>query len=657
MKLETVTITNFRCFGSSGTEVALESDLTTFVGNNGSGKTAVLTALAKMFGISQGQRAVRKQDFHVSPESDSVESGATLLIDCVLGFPELDDENDDDDANDAVPDLFHHMSATGDGEPLKVRMRLQATWSDDGTPEGTVDEEIKWIPSLGEFDWEECRKVQPVERGFIQLIYVPASRNAADQVAALLKGRLWRAALWSDDLAKTAEVGADDVQTQFDSEEPAKFITERLEKRWQEVHQADTDTKPSMRLIDSGLEELVKKAEFVFYPDEAKQVRRLEDLSDGQRSLFHIALTAATLEIERDALALSADASVFDQDKLRRTHLTILAIEEPENSLSPFFLSRIMKQAREMGEMETAQVIVSSHSASILARVEADEIRYCRLDTETRNSTVKRLTLPDSSTEAGKYVRLAVRAYPELYFARFVILAEGDSESIMIPLVADAMGVPLDRSFVPIVPLGGRFVAHFWRLLNDLDLPHATLLDLDLGRAHGGAKAIAAIVKELKSVGRTMANNKLVKDGTIQLDEIDEIDDEELLSSDQSHPWLTALRREGVFFSSPIDLDFGMLISFPKAYMVKRPGGKGPHTSAKAVEGKKATTLKTGGNPALYPANYDTEFTWYPYLFLSGSKPDAHLAARSEITDADLAKDAPEELRKLIKRVSTKIGL
>jgi putative ATP-dependent endonuclease of OLD family len=32
----------------------------------------------------------------------------------------------------------------------------------------------------------------------------------------------------------------------------------------------------------------------------------------------------------------------FDHDKLRRTSLTFLAVEEPENSLSPFFLSRIV---------------------------------------------------------------------------------------------------------------------------------------------------------------------------------------------------------------------------------------------------------------------------------------------------------------------------
>ncbi len=103
--------------------------------------------------------------------------------------------------------------------------------------------------------------------------------------------------------------------------------------------------------METKFEELVRRAEFAFSPDEAGQERALADLSDGQRSLFHIALTAATLEVEQDAFAQPAHESCFDQEKLRRTSLTFLAIEEPENSLSPFFLSRIVAQAREIGTL------------------------------------------------------------------------------------------------------------------------------------------------------------------------------------------------------------------------------------------------------------------------------------------------------------------
>src|SRR5690606_13003882 len=123
---------------------------------------------------------------------------------------------------------------------------------------------------------------------------------------------------------------------------------------------------------------------------------------------------AATLETEREAFSVPATESVFEQDKLRRVHLTILAIEEPENSLSPFFLSRVVKQAREIGSLPSAQVLVSSHSPAIVSRIETEEVRYLGMGRTARCSSVRELTLPDDDNEASVYVRLAVKAYPEL---------------------------------------------------------------------------------------------------------------------------------------------------------------------------------------------------------------------------------------------------
>ena len=657
MKIETLTIRNFRCFGPGPETLSLETGVTAMVGGNGAGKTAALQALARLFGVSSSQRQVQRRDFHLRPGETELVSGATLSVECVLSFPELDGL-EEDAAADVVPDFFNHMAATGPGEPLKARIRLQATWTDDGTPDGTVEEDIRWISTLGDaYDWDGCQKVAAVDRGTIQLVYVPATRNPADRVTDLLRGRLWRAAKWSDRLSKTTERGAKLIQKRFEREAPAEFIVERLTKRWQQVHEADTDTTPVLRLVESRLEELVRHVEFVFHPDEAGRERVLADLSDGQRSLFHIALTAATLETEGDALRLAEADSPFDQDKLRRAHLTILAIEEPENSLSPFFLSRIMNQARDIGALNSAQVLISSHSASILSRIEPDEVRYFRLDTDIRSSSVKSLTLPGDATEAGKYVRLAVRAYPELYFARFVILGEGDSERIVLPLLAEAMGVPLDPSFVPVVPLGGRHAEHFWRLLDALQIPHATLLDLDLGRAHGGASTIRAIVESLAEFGNDLSSNFNVIMGEVDLADLPALSNEEMTDGFGDNKWMQALKNEGIFFSDPLDLDFAMLAAFPDAYKALDAGAHGPDDSEEALERKRAATLKKGGNADLYDADWDDCFIWYPYLFLTRSKPEAHLAALNRIPAADLAANAPAELRALIEHVKTKLGL
>ena len=198
MKIEKIILKNFRCFGPEPTEIDLEAGVTALVGGNGAGKTALLLALARLFGVTSGQRSVRLRDFHLLPEQHELSDESTLYLECILGFPELAGSGA---GGGAVPDFFEHMAASAPGAPLKARLRLQATWTDDSTPEGSIQEDIRWITTLGEeFEWDSCHRVSAIDRAAIQLIYVPAARNASERVTELLKGRLWQAARWSDRL-------------------------------------------------------------------------------------------------------------------------------------------------------------------------------------------------------------------------------------------------------------------------------------------------------------------------------------------------------------------------------------------------------------------------------------------------------------------------
>ncbi|MGY4173476.1 ATP-dependent nuclease [Bradyrhizobium sp. USDA 4529] len=179
-------------------------------------------------------------------------------------------------------------------------------------------------------------------------------------------------------------------------------------------------------------------------------------------------------------------AAAARSDDLRIPALSVFAIEEPENHLSPYYLARIVRQVRSIVGGDTAQALLTSHAPAVLSRVEPPEVRYCRCYDSTRETHVTAIELPKDDEEAGKFVRGAMLAFPELYFARFVILVEGDSERVVLPRLAQAEGLLVDPSFVAIVPLGGRHVQYFWTLLEDLSIPYATLLDLDVGRKGGG---------------------------------------------------------------------------------------------------------------------------------------------------------------------------
>jgi hypothetical protein len=67
-----------------------------------------------------------------------------LALEAILAFPEL---AEDDADHDAVPEFFQQMAADEAGV-LKCRLRLEATWTNDGSVEGAVDNHVSRHPHL-----------------------------------------------------------------------------------------------------------------------------------------------------------------------------------------------------------------------------------------------------------------------------------------------------------------------------------------------------------------------------------------------------------------------------------------------------------------------------------------------------------------------------
>jgi len=64
MRIESVTISGFRSFGAKPVAVAFAGDVTAVIGPNASGKTALLQAIGKLFGVTRAQRTINRSDFH-----------------------------------------------------------------------------------------------------------------------------------------------------------------------------------------------------------------------------------------------------------------------------------------------------------------------------------------------------------------------------------------------------------------------------------------------------------------------------------------------------------------------------------------------------------------------------------------------------------------
>lgn len=636
MKIRQIRLKNFQSFGSVPTTIDLE-ELTYVLGPNGSGKTAVLEALSRLFSPLAAQRNVRVEDFHVPVDRSASEVHAeqpVLWLEVDIEFPEAGD----DGQHASIPPSFSHMALeTPDGAPC-IRVRLTAVIAADGE----IDETIEYVLQADEEGEPTSRaEMSRYDRGHIEVHYLPARRDPADHISyttASLVGRTLRAADWSPEREALTDLMTDITDVLVDNVAVAT-IGDQLAEEWSGLHSGAFFKDPSIAFGRGELEGVLRQLTVTFSPSHEGTPLPFERLSDGHKSLLYISLVLAWQALARRVL--NGKDTSLDPDRLRPPVHTVIALEEPENSLAPQYLGRVIRQLRGACEQGDVQALIATHAPTLLRRVHPESICFLRLNAD-RETTVHRIVLPDDDEVAAKYVREAVQAYPELYFSRLVVLGEGDSEQVVLPRVLAASDVAEDDASVSVVPLGGRHVNHFWRLLNELEIPYVTLLDLDSGRYHGGWGRVRNALRQVNAVSA----KPFLEEKIDALPKWNDDRDFPVYKPDRGP--VMALERRNVFFSHPVDLDLMMLKAYPNAYEVKPV--EPDESTIVAVLGKRHTNEARLGDDLLelfddYHAKFDLK-----------SKPATHLAALSTLTDEELLDGLPDVLSRLVERVRERLA-
>ena len=554
VRLAKLKISNFRCFGPEETQVFLD-DFVALIGANSTGKSALMHALLKLFGDSD-LRELRRSDFYVPDGADPTAiDEASMYIEAVLVFPELRDSSSG--AHATVPPFFNQMIVNEPNSDPYVRIRLTAEWMRTTSPEGDIDSRLEFILAPeGEESPDKTLKVLPHQRSQVQVLYVPAMRDPSVHLRSNSSAILWRllrAVKWPEDLQSEVETLSKKFDGLFMSQAGVATIQGVLRNRWVNLHNDDRYSVAHVKFSPTELDDILRRVQIGFRPAASGGEHSVDQLGDGLRSLFYLSLVATLLDVETNAAQGSCPG--IDADAIRFPALTVLAIEEPENHLSPHLLGRVVRLCSEIAGHPGCQVLISSHTPALLRRVAPDAIRYLRMSSPGK-TVISGITLPSNADEAGKYVREAVRAYPEIYFSKMVVLGEGDSEEIVLSRAIEACGHGLDQSEISVVPLGGRHVNHFWKLLNDLKIPHLTLLDLDREREGGGWARIQYAIKQLLALG--IPRESLLTDCSngctrvLSDAEVDKMSTWDVTRTDDMASWLRRLERFGVFFSEPL---------------------------------------------------------------------------------------------------------
>ncbi|KKF44142.1 AAA family ATPase [Streptococcus uberis] len=682
MKLKKVKINNFRSFGES--QIIEINNQTVLIGNNSSGKTTVLDALRKLFSDKQNDRIIRKSDFHLRKGMKPGQNSKSLFIETIFEFDELQGQS----YSPAIPTFFEHFTVSEGYDNPFLRIRLESSWEDDGTVEGSIDTQIYFISS-GDENFSEKDKHHAPRRDLdkIRLLYVPASRNPDKELgnsSGSMLSRLVNSINWTSDEINMITEKIDELNDIFLSETSAlKQINQGIQKAWEIYHQDNRFSQANLTINSSEMSGALRQIALKFSPSTTEEAFRVSDLGDGLRSIFYFSLVDSILDLENKITKDYGEKPDYPRFKLLPPLLTILAIEEPENHIAPHHIGKLVKRFKELSNNDNCQLILTSHSPAIVKRIDPEDLRHLRIENTDKvlQTVVSEIQLPEAIDESYKYVKEAVQSYPELYFAKLIILGEGDSEELLIPKFFDLLGKEIDSSQISVVPLGGRHVNHFWKLLNSLKIPYITLLDFDNERYGGGWGRIKYISQHLNKFNlefQKWFNTNKLDFNEIGLRECESIESQRLKN------WFNKFEEFNVYFSSPLDIDFLMLKHYKTHYLKTLSSKEGPVVSYIDLEGNSAKVKLTeldcydksqveGANNRKYEAIQATlkdksgsgdSFTdeekrlmiWYQYFFLGRGKPTTHMKFLSLISDEELILNLPPVFNKIVESAEILLG-
>lgn len=160
----------------------------------------------------------------------------------------------------------------------------------------------------------------------------------------------------------------------------------------------------------------------------------------------------------------------------------VFALEEPEVFLHPHrarYFAGVLRGLSEKGN----QVFVTTHSP-IFVQLDRPETVALVRRTGAAGTTVKQAAVRDLAEDDRKALRLRTEfdtQRNELFFARSVLLVEGATEKLLLPLVFEKLGYDLNRLGISVVEVGGKpKIPLFAKVCRTMEIPFVVLADYDV---------------------------------------------------------------------------------------------------------------------------------------------------------------------------------
>lgn len=472
MYLSELKLWNFRKFGSGSFDrtkpdlvVPFQKGLNLLVGENDSGKTAIIDAIKYVL-LTNSREYIRLEiddfyNYHTIPKNEK----QPLRIECYFKF----NPNDKDSKAKNFLDWGHF----NDSNEYELRVFLEVEQTNG---------KVESYDIRGGID-NEGIVLDARARELLRVTYLKPLRDAKEELKPKKGSRLSQvldshstfAEKENHFLSRTVDFANKEIASFFKGDNPhhqnlLDEIKQILGSDSPLIPQIEEKFNPHLHNSSEKGDELAKQINAYltnfFGTNTSSQFKISETNLKGilERLSLHLNNTNAGLG-SHNLLFIAVELLLLEKEE-DFTGLRLALIEEIEAHLHPQAQMRLVEYLQKECESKNIQMLLTTHSPNLASKVKLENLIICQ------DNYAFPMGSDYTMLEKGDYAfleRFLDVTKANLFFAKGVILVEGDAENLLLPTIAKIIDCDLTQNGVSIVNLGGLTFKYYERIFIQKD--------------------------------------------------------------------------------------------------------------------------------------------------------------------------------------------